>query len=472
MSADISSLLASGQLARLIPTVADSKKEERATSSLLASFMVVPGYAMSVLSDAGASIGKRSKLTCYTEVVFKSSDKTRTPRPDGLIVIKNGTQIWTALIESKIGSSVLTNEQVEEYLSLAKTYKINSVITISNQFATSPTHHPLTIPKSKLKSVELYHFSWLSLKSKAVLLTGSKEIEDPEQAYILSELVRYLDHDSSGVTSFNKMPTLWKDLCNAVQNGVTLNKNSDYVIESVSGWHQLLKHLSLNLSMSIGEVVNIYLTRHKQKDAALNFTEDCSYLAKESKLKAEFIIPNAASKLILTADILRKVINISMKLESPKDKSRATASINWLTRQLKSTTKNEISVRAYWPNRIPETMAPLDLVISDPTIIIPESTNVLPTMLEVIRVVDLGAKFKGAKTFIDEVSLQFPKFYNDAGQHLSKWVAQAPKIKESQPEEPPIPTIFSDKSQLLSNDASSNNESINGDQTINPIKTE
>ncbi|VAW72536.1 hypothetical protein MNBD_GAMMA15-1537 [hydrothermal vent metagenome] len=38
MASAVTTFLASGQLARLIPTVADSKKEERATSSLLSSF--------------------------------------------------------------------------------------------------------------------------------------------------------------------------------------------------------------------------------------------------------------------------------------------------------------------------------------------------------------------------------------------------------------------------------------------------
>lgn len=411
MSSEIISQLASGQLARLIPTVADSKKEERATSTLLASFMVVPGFAMSVLSDAGASIGKRSRITCYTEVVFKSPDKGKGPRPDGLVVINNGSKVWTALIESKIGSSELTNEQVEEYLSLAKEYKINAVITISNQFATTPTHHPLTIPKLKTRSVELYHFSWLSLKSKAILLTSAKDIEDPEQAYILSELVRYLDHDSSGITTLGKMPALWKELCSSVQNGVTLNKNADYLTDSVSGWHQLLRHLSLNLSMAIGQPVDINLTRQRSKNADLNFSEDCAYLVKESSLKAEFNIPNAASKLTLSADVLRRVINISMKLEAPKDKSRATASINWLSRQLKSTSQDNLSIRAFWPKRIPETMASLESVLENPTVLIPPNVKELPTYLEVVRVVDLGARFKGARTFIEDVSIQFPKFY-------------------------------------------------------------
>lgn len=443
MVTEVTSLLARAEVARLIPTVADSKKEERATSCLLASFMVVPAYAREVLSSAGAPIGKRLKIVCYTEVTFKTTEKGKKPRPDGLIVITNGSKQWTALVESKIGNADLSLEQVEEYLDIAKQYGINALITISNQFATTPTHHPVKVHKIKLRSVELYHFSWLSLKSKAVLLTGNKEIDDPEQAYILSELVRYLDHDSSGVSALSKMPSNWKDVCNSVQQGTALNKNSEIVENSVSGWHQLLRHLSLNLSMSIGQPVTIALSRAREKNPDLNFTEDCAYLSKEFSLSSAFEIPNAASKLRFTADFLRRTINISMKLEAPKDKSRATASINWITRQLKGKDLGVVSIRAYWPRRIPMTSALLTEAIEDPSAIIPPGVTDLPVFLEIVRVVDLAARFKGSKTFIEDTSREFPLFYQDVGQHLSKWVAKAPKVKEQEATVPSIPTILS-----------------------------
>jgi hypothetical protein len=449
MKSEITTFLASGQLARLIPTVADSKKEERATSSLLASFMVVPIFAREVLASAGAPVGKRLKINCFTEVTFKTPDKGKKPRPDGLIVISNGSKNWTALVESKIGNSELTNEQVETYLDLAKQYGINAVITISNQFATTPTHHPVKIAKSKTRSVELYHFSWLSLKSIAVLLTGNKRVDDPEQAYILSELVRYLDHDSSGVSSLTKMPSYWKDVCNSIQQGTILIKSSEHVEHSVSGWHQLLRHLSLNLSMAIGEPIKIALSRAREKDPELNFQEDCCRLSKENNLRTEFDIPNAASKLCLSADFLRRTINISMKLEAPKDTSRATASINWITRQLRGKNIENVSVRAYWPKRIPMTSAPLEDVIENPSTIIPPGISELPTFLEITRVIDLAARFKGARTFVEDASREFPLYYQDVGQHLSKWVAKAPKVKETESVEPSIPTILSGSNEVV-----------------------
>lgn len=46
--------LQSWDLARLIPTLPDSKREEKATSILLAAFRVVPIFALDMLKEAGA----------------------------------------------------------------------------------------------------------------------------------------------------------------------------------------------------------------------------------------------------------------------------------------------------------------------------------------------------------------------------------------------------------------------------------
>lgn len=76
MEADILSILSSGQLARLIPTVADSKKEERATSCLLACFMAVPDFTKEVLSELGAPTGKKNQ----NRVLYRSNIQKRRKR--------------------------------------------------------------------------------------------------------------------------------------------------------------------------------------------------------------------------------------------------------------------------------------------------------------------------------------------------------------------------------------------------------
>ena len=161
----------------------------------------------------------------------------------------------------------------------------------------------------------------------AILVADNKKVDDVEQAYILKELLRYLQHDSSGVTSLSGMGKGWRDLCGELLQGAAINRKADYVEQSVAGWQQLLRYLSIRLSVAIGKPVNVYLNRARAKDPVVNYEEDVCGLLKDSCLSAEFDIPNAASRLAFSADILRRTINLSMKLDAPKDKSLATASI-------------------------------------------------------------------------------------------------------------------------------------------------
>ena len=144
--------LASGQPARLIPSVSDTKREERVTSVLLAAFRVVPAFALEVLKDAGAPSGKNARIECFTEVVFKEANG-KSLRPDGLITIKSGSKRWTALVESKVGSADLQSEQVEHYLDLAKAHGVNALITISNQFVADSSQSPIIIKNQSKKII-------------------------------------------------------------------------------------------------------------------------------------------------------------------------------------------------------------------------------------------------------------------------------------------------------------------------------
>lgn len=444
MTKNIKDSLVTGKLARLIPVVADSKKEERATSSLLASFMVVPAFAHEVLSEVGAPMGKRSSVECYTEVCFKSDEKTKVSRPDGLIIVNSGAKTWSAIVESKIGNTQLTKDQIESYLDLAKIHGVDALITLSNQYAVTPRHHPVQVAKQKLKHVGIYHYSWLSLISKAVLITDNKKINDPEQAYILSELIRYFRHEYSGVTQFSRMEGEWKNVCTAILQNSVLSKSSPQVSSAVVSWHQLLKYLALNLSMKIGQPVSLYLSRNQANDLEIKFQEDCNDLVSKHLLEAEFDIPNAASRLVVQADFVRRTLNFSMKLDAPKDRSRPTASINWVTRQLKGKPNlEELVIRANWPRRIADTSAMLIDIFDKPETLVPEGVADVPVSFEIRRVVDLMARFKGAQTFVEDANLNTTAFYQDVGQHLYKWLAKAPKIKEKAPESNALPTIMS-----------------------------
>ena len=74
-------ILKDAQPARLIPTVAESRKEGRIVSILLATLSVVPPFAERILEHCGVRMGKTSDLRSYTEVEFVASDGSSKDRP-------------------------------------------------------------------------------------------------------------------------------------------------------------------------------------------------------------------------------------------------------------------------------------------------------------------------------------------------------------------------------------------------------
>ncbi|MEX1196240.1 MAG: hypothetical protein WEB57_00050 [Pseudohongiellaceae bacterium] len=415
-----------GTKARLIPVVADSKKEERATSVLLSSFMIVRQFADDVLSEVDGKVGVKAKLQCYTEVVFDTKEG-RNIRPDGLVVITLGKKTWSALIEAKVGNAEHTKEQIESYLDLAKEVGADAVVTISNQFATKPTHHPIPVNKSKTRTTGLFHLSWLLILSKASVLSQAREIDDPEQGVILRELIRYLDHPSSGVSPMSSMNAGWKNVCANVQQNVPLKKTDDDVIMTASAWHQLIRYLSLRLSMQTGAEAQLSLKRTHAKDAEALMRDTIDEMISQHCLTGAISVPNTASDIRLTADLTRRVVMFSMKVNGNQEVVRPTAGINWLTRQLKTLDQPDLSIKAVWPGRTNDTHAPILEVIRDADKLVPEGQKEVPKEFEVQRVIDLGRKFSGQRVFVEQLAEVLPVFYSDVGERLSNWVAPPPR---------------------------------------------
>lgn len=418
-----------GAPARLFPVLPDSRKEEKATSMLLAVFSVVPDFAKEILGEAGAPSGKRANLTCFTEVSFKGANQKS--RPDGLIVMQNAGKSWAALVETKVGRSSLTAEQIEEYLTIAREQGFDAVITISNQFAALPSHHPVEVSRNKIRSVDLYHFSWMTIFSKALLLMENKGVEDVEQAFLLRELVRYLKHDSSGISTPFKISREWREVCDQIQVGQKLRRTHDVVRGAVSDWFQLLRFLSIQLSLATGETCSLAVSRkHSAKPETLLGESTAEFVAAHY-FAAEIDVPNAASNVRLNLNLARRVLELSATLKSPQDVKQQRTGISFVLNQLRGYEKDDLTIRVNWPRRTKST----ELSISkcqdedDRKALLSSATKDLPTSVDIIRRLDLGPNIKSASKLPNIVEDALKSFYKDVVQDLKQYVPKAPKLK-------------------------------------------
>lgn len=422
--------LESGEIARLIPVIADSRREQRVASVFLATLSAVPDFAQQLLSGVGVRLGKRSVIDTYTEVVLKNQQETKD-RPDGLVVVSSGNNSWKALVEAKIGSSSLEEDQVQRYLQLARQGGIDAVITLSNQFVARPVHSPVKVSKTLTKRVNLFHWSWKTVVTEAMLLQASEAVTDPDQAFILREFVRFISHGSIGISGFDSMPPQWKDTVTLVKSGGNIGKTSAEAEALVAAWHQETRDLALRMSQHLAANVTVKLPRSHANDSDERFRDDCAKLSAQKNLEVEYHIPNAASALSVTADLVSQTIRVGMTVDAPQDRQRGPARINWLLRQLKSAEDDQLFVRIVWPSRAQDTICQLAELRDDPKAII-ANAPLPPKSFEVFLLSDDARRFSGRKTFIEEIEHAVPHFYDNVGQSLERWVPKPPKPVSSE----------------------------------------
>ena len=428
-------ILKNAQPARLIPIVADTRKEERIVSIFLATLAQTRPFAREILERCGKRVGKYSVLTSYTEVGFPSFDGSSTYRPDGVLCLETSKARWTAMLEAKVDKADIDEMQIERYAEIAQKYQMDAVITLSNQMVPLPTHIPYSIPKKFTKNVDFFHFSWASILTQAQLILRNSEDITAEQAFVLGEMARYFDHSSSGVRRFEQMNPEWQELILGIQNKQQFKWDSSEIKSTVASWHQEERDVSLCLSHRIGQQVKIALSPKHKADPVLWLDDACKAFVSSKELRSTFKIPNAASNLEAAADLQARTISCSMRLKAPLDKKKASARINWLRKQLKNVEASDVQIRAFWLGKAAHTQAALADVKADYKCLIHEKAGKPPTGFEIAMIRNIAGQFSKRKIFIEKLEKQIPEFYDQVGQHLRQWVPPPPSIDKEVPAE-------------------------------------
>jgi hypothetical protein len=411
--------------ARLIPTSGINGAEEqerRATSALLAVMSAVREFARAVLGPLGAPAGN---VETYIEVPFDLADGRRI-FPDGLIRVKRGSKEWTALVEVKTGSNELTAEQLEQYLDVARDHGYDCLITISNELPAMAGSHPTVVDRRKLRKVQLHHYSWTEILSHAVLQRQFRGVADPDQSWILGELIRYLEHPKSGALEFEDMGASWVPVREAVASG-TLRSNDKTAAEVALRFDALLRFACLRLGRQLGTEVVPVLSRAEMDNPALRMSAMASRLVTEGVLSGELRIPNAISPLRVTADLRASRVTCAFDVDAPRE-GRALTRVNWLLRQLKAAPDNT-RVEAFAARSRVATAELLRDLRDNPAKLVGDPTKELKSFT-VARTFPMGSKRGGGRGgFIDSVLNAVETTYEEVGQVLKPWSAAPPRLR-------------------------------------------
>ena len=415
------------QPARLIPTSGISgpdEQETRATSALLAVLPIIRDFTASLLRPFGAPSGA---IETFIEVPLLHGDG-RTIRPDGLIQITRGSKSWTTLVEVKTGNNDLGRDQVESYLDVAKDNGFDAVLTISNQISPAAGVHPVDVDRRKLRKVALHHVSWAEIVSAAVLQRVHRGVADPEQAWILAELIRYLEHPRSGALDFTDMGGSWVPVRESVLAG-TLRASDKSAAEVVSRWDQLLRFAALRLERDLGSGVQVALSRKEQADPTIRAAALTAELVTKGTLSGTLRVPNTVGDLMVTADLRTGRCTIEVDVTAPGE-GRPLTRVNWLVRQL-ADANDAVRIDAYAHMARTSVSGLLKAVRVDPTVLLADSKVDL-RRFRIAAASQLGTKRGvGRGSFIDSILAAIDGYYQTVLQGIRPWVPKAPQLPKA-----------------------------------------
>lgn len=414
------------QPARLIPTSGingQDEAERRATSALLAVLCSVKEFGVAITKPLGAPAGG---IGTFIEVPFVLGE--RTVFPDGVIEIGRAGRTWTALLEVKTGAAELQRDQVENYLDVARDNGFDVVLTVSNQLSPSPGVHPVEVDKRKVKKVALAHLSWAEILTVAVQQRVHRGVSDPDQAWILGELIRYLEHPKSGALDFSDMGGSWVGVRESITAG-TLRPNDRGLAEVVSRWEQLLRFAALRLGRELGADVQVVVSRKEAAEPQLRLNAQAALLCESGTLTGTIRIPDAIAPIDVVADLRSGRVSVSVTVDAPRDGRQATR-VNWLTRQLRDA-PDGLRIDGYLIGSRTSTSGLLGAVRADPLVLIDDPKREFRSF-RVAAASPLGSKRgTGRGSFIDSVLASVDGFYEAVVQQLRPWTAKAPQLSKA-----------------------------------------
>ncbi|MEU3984244.1 TerD family protein [Streptomyces sp. NPDC026672] len=302
--------------ARLFPVSAlksDRDRETRATSVLLSVMAQVPEFGRGLTAGFGAPAGR---METFAEVSLPHGESPR--RPDGVIRVERAGKLWTALVETKTNGNALRQEQVQAYTDIAARRGYEAVITLSNDVALdgSPLVEVKTDGRRKHK-VALWHLSWAEVAHQAQMLIRHEGVGNAAHAWLLQELLHYLQHENSGCHGFQNMGPAWVPVRNGIDDE-TLCEGDPRALEVVESWERLIRQVCLGLGGELGQKVLPVQRTRRGGDPRERRGLLADRLCRQGRLEAGLRIEGTPGVLSVAADLRTGRLRTSVDVPAPE----------------------------------------------------------------------------------------------------------------------------------------------------------
>ncbi|MEU5996791.1 TerD family protein [Streptomyces sp. NPDC047197] len=315
--------------ARLFPATtlkSDRERETRATSILLSVMAQVPEFGRRLTAAFGAPAGR---METFTEVTLPHGENPK--RPDGVIRVERAGRLWTALVETKTNGNSLKDVQIQDYMDIAARRGYEAVITLSNDVALEGS--PLVdvkIDGRRKHKVALWHLSWAEVTHQAQMLIRHEGVRHEAHAWLLQELLHYLQHENSGCHGFQNMGPAWVPVRKGIDDE-TLCPGDPRTVLVVESWERLIRQVCLRLGGELGTKVVPVQRAKRGTDPQSRRAQLADRLCEDGRLHAEIRVDGAAGTLSIGADLRLGKLRTSVEVPAPEQGYPLT----WVKRLMK-----------------------------------------------------------------------------------------------------------------------------------------
>ncbi|WP_445526296.1 TerD family protein [Streptomyces cyslabdanicus] len=413
--------------ARLFPVSAlksDRDREMRATSVLLSVMAQVPEFGRRLTAAFGAPAGR---METFTEVTLPHGDTPR--RPDGVIRVERAGKLWTALVETKTNGNALKADQVQAYMDIAARRGYEAVITLSNDVALEGS--PLVdvkIDGRRKHKVALWHLSWAEVAHQAQMLIRYEGVGNAAHAWLLQELLYYLQHDNSGCHGFQNMGPAWVPVRNGIDDE-TLCQGDSRALEVVESWERLIRQVCLGLGGELGQKVLPVQRTKRGTDPGARRSRLADQLCLDGKLQAELRIEGTPGILAISADLRTGKLRTSIEIPAPEQ----GYPLSWAKRLIRSLAEAPatLHIETVVDGEKGGPRGTLERLRPEPADMLPQDSGTRITGFRLSLIKSMGSGRGNAESgFIRSVDDAVHRFYTTVVVHLDRATPRRGPSKE------------------------------------------
>ncbi|WP_405467242.1 TerD family protein [Streptomyces jietaisiensis] len=403
--------------ARLFPVSAlksDRDREMRATSVLLSVMAQVPEFGRRLTAAFGAPAGR---METFTEVTLPHGETPR--RPDGVIRVERAGKLWTALLETKTNGNSLKSDQVQAYMDIAARRGYEAVITLSNDVALEGS--PLVDVKvdgRRKHKVGLWHLSWAEVAHQAQMLIRHEGVGNAAHAWLLQELLHYLQHENSGCHGFQNMGPAWVPVRNGIDDE-TLCQGDARALEVVESWERLIRQVCLGLGGELGQKVLPVQRARRGTDPGERRSRCADQLCQDGRLQAELRIEGTPGILAITADLRTGRLRTSIEIPAPEQ----GYPLSWAKRLVRSLAEapSTLHVETLVEGEQGGPRATLERLRPEPADMVPKNSGAKITGFRLSLIKSMGSSRGNAESgFIRSVDDAVNRFHSTVVVHVNR----------------------------------------------------